>query len=348
MVPTVAGMTAANPYSLSTVPGYNPYLAGVASMSSSPYSLSTSPSYGGSPYGGSPFGYGSFIPDSFAYGYGLQGMASLTKATGEYWKDIQSARMGREAANQMRLDTRRKEIEFEIWREQMRATAPKMAEAERRTELDRARKDPPDTEILSGKSLNVLLKSIQSGKLNTGPTIRVEEDTLKHLNLTGGTSAGNIGMLKDGAKLNWPESLMDSSFDEARRGLNTKLIEAVELLKDRNKLPPALLKDIRGHYKTLSDKLNESADDRSPSQDIEARRFLNQVNSAIRALSDPKVINYFNNTWNAKGRNVSEMVDHMTREGLTFAPAAPGDEAAYRSIYQAMRAFEIGMHLAQN
>jgi len=108
-------------------------------------------------------------------------------------------------------------------------------------------------------------------------------------------------------------------------------------------VPQALLKDIRGDFKALNDKLNESADELSPSQYIEARRFLNQLSAAIKALSDPKVANYFNNTWNARGSNVAELVSHMTKQGLTFAPAAPGDEAAYRAVYDALRTFEAGL-----
>ena len=69
----------------------------------------------------------------------------------------------------------------------------------------------------------------------------------------------------------------------------------------------------------------------------------NQVADAIKSLSNPKAINYFNNTWITKGKNVAELVDHLTREGLTFAPAAPGEEAAYTSLYQSLRAFAAGM-----
>lgn len=57
--------------------------------------------------------------------------------------------------------------------------------------------------------------------------------------------------------------------------------------------------------------------------------------------------NYFNNTWNARGKSVAEMISHLTREGLTFAPAAPGDEAAYRAVYQALRAFDASLQYAQ-
>ena len=44
---------------------------------------------------------------------------------------------------------------------------------------------------------------------------------------------------------------------------------------------------------------------------------------------------------------MAELVANMTREGLTFVPAGPGDEAAYRSLNQSLRAFEGGLHTAE-
>ncbi|MBY0231987.1 MAG: hypothetical protein K2W96_22110, partial [Gemmataceae bacterium] len=71
-----------------------------------------------------------------------------------------------------------------------------------------------------------------------------------------------------------------------------------------------------------------------------------QLKEAITALRDPNVKKHLDNTWNAKGDTVQKLVDHMRKEGLSFNAAAPGDEAAYASLYYALRAFEAGL-LAQ-
>src|SRR5262245_44924813 len=76
----------ANPYALSTVPSFNPYLNTLASMGNSP--LGTS-GYGMSGYGG--YGSSYIYPEGFSYGYALQGLASVTTAQGQYWNDIQKA-----------------------------------------------------------------------------------------------------------------------------------------------------------------------------------------------------------------------------------------------------------------
>jgi len=339
--PSLAG------YGLSTVAGTNPYLGGAASLSTSPYgggySLSTTPGGGAS----SPYGYYppySYIPPTAA---NYMGLASLTQAQGQYWKDISQARITRETSRQMALDTARKTIELERWYEATRPTSNQLRDKELATELDRARKDPPATDVWSGRSLNELLRSIKAtGAINRGPNLPLDDDTLKHINLTTGTS-GNIGMLKDDGRLAWPLPLKEAQFAELQKSLDKNLRRAVADLKGKDPVDSALLNDINKQFKELNDKLGGSTDELSPGQYIEAKRYLNQLSSAIKALQDPKAPNYFNNTWNAKGKNAAELVANMSKEGLMFAPAAPGDEGAYTALYQVLRTFEAGLQMSQ-
>jgi hypothetical protein len=346
---TVPGLL--SPYSISTLAGGGAPLLGGSSLATSPYGggggygLSTNPGMSGS--SPSPYGYSS----SYSYlppeGAALMGLAAMTSAQGKYWGDIQQARLLREQANQLSFETAKKRVEMERWYESIRDTAPKMRERQMATELDRARKDPPATEVWSGRSLNELLRSIQSlGPLNRGPNIALDEDALKSINLSAG-ARGNVGMLRDGGKLSWPLPLQEAQFSEQRDRLAKNLRRAVADLQGKDPAEPALLRDINNDFKALNEKVSASADDLSTGQYIEAKRFLHQLASAVKALSDPKAVNYFNNTWNAKGKTVAELVAHMTKEGLAFAPAASGDEAAYSSLYQSLRAFEAGMQQSQ-
>jgi len=359
VAPTVPAMPisplAGNPYALSTLGGYNPYLGtgglgGTAALDNSPYSLSTTGGSGyGSPYGayGSPYGY----PGSYAgpVGSGLMGQAALTGATGQYLQDVQKARISRETSRQMAMENERRAIELRRWYESTQPTAQQLRDRQIAAVLDHVRKDASDVEINSGTALNVLLQSAQKAgqQINRGPMVPVDEDTLKHINVAGSGAAGNVGMLKDVTNLTWPEGLQNTDYEEARKRLSRNLIQAVTILKDKDPVPATTLKDIRADYKALNDKLNDAADDLSPSQYIESRRFLNQLNQAVRALSDPNVGKFFNNTWAAKGKNVAELISNMSRSGLNFAPAAPGDQSAYKALYLAMRQFEAGLELAK-
>jgi len=342
-IPLMAGGgNPTSPYALSTMGGYNPYFGSGAGMSNSPYSLSTSPGGGqGGGYGG--FGYG-FTPNSLGYGYGLLGIADYTRASGQYWKDIQQARMTQEKVRQEVMETARRRIQFEAWYETMRPTAAKMRDAEMTAELDRARRDPPDVEVQSGRALNTLLSSIQRfGKLDRAASSGLSDEVLKHINLTAGTSSGNVGMLKDVSKIEWPEALLDQGYDEMRKRLTSNLRKAVDSVKDRERPTSAVRKDIDIDFAEMNKKISESADEMPVGQYIDAKRFMNQLASAIKALKDPKVDNYFNNTWTAKGKTVAELVENMTKDGLTFGPAAPGDEPAYKALYIGMRNFETAL-----
>jgi hypothetical protein len=332
--------------------GYNPYLGGGSTLSTSPYgggySLSTTGSPGNSstysPYN-SYGGYGGYqIPTAAA---NLQSVASLTSATGGYWVNIGQARLLREQSRQAALETARKQVEFERWYESMKLKAPEMRARELATDLERARNNPPALDIWSARSLNELLRSVQNagkGALRRGPTISLDEDILRQINVTAdrGTT-GSIAMLKGDGNLNWPEPLTEKQFDDVRKKLDRNLRLAVATLKAKDQITPSTLRDINGDFRALTTLVNESANDLSPGQYIEAKRYLNQLAQAIKSLSNPRAANYFNNVWIAKGKTVAELMDHMTREGLTFAPSAPGEEAAYSSLYQSLRSFEAGI-----
>jgi hypothetical protein len=333
-----------------------------ATLSTSPYgggygsTLSTSP-YGGYSMSTSPYG-GNFANSSYGGGWGsydptgLQGLASYTQAQGNYKIQIMQARLLREQARQANIDTARKQIQFEAWYESMKMTAPKLRDQEMATALDRARKDPPATEIWSGTSLNELLRSIQKvgrNNLKSGPQVDLSDVNLDAVNLTDKTGQGNAGMLKAETKdgklaMYWPSAFETPGFSEPAKQLTQSLSEAVAALKKKEKPASTTLKDVQNNYRILSDKLTATAstDELSPSQYIEAKRYLRQLDQAIKALNDPKASNYFDD-WKAKGRTVSELVDHMMKNGLSFAPATSGDEAAYSALYQALRQFEGGL-----
>jgi hypothetical protein len=216
--------------------------------------------------------------------------------------------------------------------------------ADRGPTLRSAPKDPPKTEVWSGQALNASLRSIiRRGKLNLGPNIPLSHENLKHINLTDGGSKGSVGMLQKIDKVKWPLPLRESRFDKARVRLTRNLRRAVDLLQDKEPLVRAELQDVTSDFEALNTSLYDSADELSPAQYIEAKHFLNRLKLAVAVLSDPQAVNHINNPWNARGNNVAELLSYMIKEGLEFAPAAEGDEAAYTALYQALRDFEAGM-----
>ena len=130
--------------------------------------------------------------------------------------------------------------------------------------------------------------------------------------------------------------MQERQYDEPRKRLVRNLWLASKQLKDRDPPDRATVKDLEADYQALSKDLDAGVGDLSPSQYIEARRFLNDIHSAIRGLSDPKAATYA-----PRGKTVAELVDYMIKNGLKFAPASGRDDyRAYNSLYYDLRAFE--------
>lgn len=347
-----------SPYSLSTVGGYP---AG-STLSTSPYggySLSTVGGGGDfAPLGGGlggGFGGGWGFPNitgDITAGATLQGLGSYTQAYGQYLNSVQQASMTREKVRQERFDTFRKQVEYERWYESMRLTSNQMRNREIAVDLDAARRSATASEIYSGKSLNDLYRSVKNlagrSQLNRGPQIDLTDIDLDHIQVTG-RDGGNVGLLKSERNgslvMNWPAALEAKAFEEWQPELTRNLKEAVAALKKGEAPSKAKLQDIDDLWSKMNAKLNEreTADEMSPSQYIEASRYMKQVKQAISALRSPSAKNYFDDTWKAQGRTVAELMDNMQKNGLEFAPAAKGDESAYAALYQALRAFEGGL-----
>jgi hypothetical protein len=345
----VGGIGITSPYGLSTVAG-NPYLGG--SLGVSPYGvggygLSTMPGNYNAPYQYNPpyFGYRQDPMNGY-----LTGVASVTSATGEYWNQIERARLTREEARRSSFQTERARLELERWYEAQKPKTQDLIDATVRTDLDRARRDAPLTEVIGGKSLNDLLNNVRKlGRLSRGPNITLDEETLKHINLTSPAVSGNVGLLKNDGKITWPLSLQEKQFEDIRTRLARNIEQAVgEIKADKDgKVEPRLLRDIEADRKALDTKVRNSQDELTIGQSLEAQRFMGQLSAAVSALKDPQVKKYFNNTWNAKGKTVAELMENMKNEGLNFGAAGPGDESAYMALYYALREFESGLALAQ-
>ena len=95
---------------------------------------------------------------------------------------------------------------------------------------------------------------------------------------------------------------------------------------------------------TLNRLLRQSSGDLPFGLYTEARTFLNNLTDAITALSQPDVGNYFTGKFALKAKTVPELVEQMSKQGLQFAPATPGDEAAYAALQQALANYDLAIH----
>jgi hypothetical protein len=308
---------------------------------------------GSAAYGAGAYGWGWSGPGTNPYYGYLSGAADVTIADAKYWKIIQEARLVREEANRSYLDTRRKiqeEAAYERaeWLKQYDPLNVKIRDDA--WNLAWARNDPPLPDILSGKALNTLLNHVskQQGRGERGPNVPLNEDLLKGINLSGADTRANAGLLKFDGQLQWPLPLEGSDFADSRENLTKLLQDAVNRAKGNSQVSAGKLKDMKAELGRLNNTLLNNVGEMSPSDYLQAKRFLNLVDDSIKALEDPNAANFFNQNWAAKSRNVAELVKYMSEKGLLFAPAVPGDADAYRALYRALQSFDAGMAIASS
>jgi len=299
--------------------------------------------YGASPYSsgyGNSSGYGT--PNSGSY---LDPAAEEIKAQGQLMVNQQQAFYIREKVRAERIDNKRKAFDEYIYE---RDKTPTVEEERRRLQaqqVQRARNDPPDTEIWSGRALNDLLRDLgrptgnkESAGLGT-QKIPLDQDALKHINLTG--NAGNIALLKNEGRLHWPVGLSGAEFQAERELLTRLAYEAVKQVEFNGQVAANTIRQMSSTATRMQQQLRKEGETLSSAFYIEAKGFLLGIDSAITALQQADVRHHFTGKYALRASTVPELVKFMTEHGLQFAPALPSDRSAYLALHRALANYDM-------
>jgi hypothetical protein len=281
-----------------------------------------------------------YAPPQDSYGGYLEGAASAIKAQGEFKIQEQQVKITKEQANQAKLETRRKSFDQYLYERNKRPTIEDDREKARLERVRRARNKPPLNEIWSGYALNTLLDAIQ--KMHTqriaGPTVPLEPESLQRINVSTGVNEANLGVLKDAGRLRWPLTLRTSPYKTERQRLD-KLASQAYSQASRGSVEADTIMDMSQSVDKLYAKLKRNISKVSANDYIKSKRYLNELEKSVKMLDDPNVGNFATRKWSAQGDNVGALVMNMTQQGLRFASATQGDEAAYTALHSAMVAY---------
>ena len=296
-------------------------------------------------YGGSAgYGYGPTTWRQTPYQGYLNGAANVTTANAQYQLTIQQAKQAREEARRSALQTRRATMEERQYELSQQPTAEELRQKDMQYDLQRARHNPPLSEIWSGAALNDLLRAIKDGQSHglSGPEVPLAPDVVKHINLTAGTTYGGVGLLRDGGKLSWPAVLRKSDFDKERNKINEQIQKAV-MRAHAGEVDVGLLDSIGESLKELQTAIDARVQELSPTQFIQASRYARELKSSYQVLQQTDVAKFFKPNWTAQGSTVGELVKQLTQQGLRFAPATSGDEPYYTSLHRSLVDYDIGI-----
>jgi hypothetical protein len=319
----------ANPY----LAAASPYLGGASLTSTyaNPYSAyDNSSPYSGYGYYESPIG-----------GF-MRGTADIMSAQGRWYKDVQQAMQMKEKFKQEQVNTRRMKFDEYLYEREKTPTAEDDRQRALQQLITRSLNNPPTAEILSGQAPNYVLTDIRrnEAKKANGPAIPLDEDLLRHLNLTPGN--GNPGLLKNDGRITWPRALQSDDYRSERELLNSLAPEAIRQAVN-GRVDPGALKDMNSALAKLRDRLTANINDVTPNDYIEASRFLGYFGDALKILARPDAGDFFGSRFASKGMTVEDLVKYMSDKGLTFAPAVTGDESAYQALHRALVAYDLGV-----
>jgi len=209
-----------------------------------------------------------------------------------------------------------------------------------------AQRRAPLAEIYSGMALNELLDEIATAhsKGQSGPAVVLDATLLRRINV-GPPDGGNFGLLAAGKKLTWPKTLREEKFQGDSAKVEGLLMRArTDLQQDPTKpVSKKVLVDLDGGIKRLVNTLDQEVNDLTPFQYIEARRYLNQVRNTVTALKNPSAGRFVDGTFAAQGKSVAELTHYLRRQGLRFNSAVEGQEEAYRSLFESLKAYHAGL-----
>jgi len=311
-----------NPYTPSIGSGFvNPYTPG-GGIGSSPYTPGGSGAY---PY--------TFIPPE---GYFLKGAADVMNAYGNVLT----------SSEQARLKTIKERFELDLY---IKANTPTYTEIQAKITketLKRIQNTSNVSEIWSGRAPKILLDDLRHkvrGKKISIDPIPLSEEVLKHLNITT-KPGGNLGLLRTEGRFSWPPALGDLLSKDEREQIEKWASRAVNLAANGSD-PGNLVPDLQTALEKARDMLLQKVNEIPTTQYMEAKRFLNDFDSARQALAQKDAVQFFKfQRWASGGKTIQEVVEYMAENGLEFAPAVQGDESAYQALNSALQAYNIAFN----
>jgi hypothetical protein len=295
-----------------------------------------------------PSGPGYYSPypyiESPTHGY-LSGVAEVTTANGQYLSQVQQARLQQTQADSAKLDFYAKLKEQQRYLRSLEPTPEELRQKDIRDGINRSRHNPPPGEIWSGAALNSLLIAIRRDQQSAGvgPEVPLDPQMLRHINLTTGTTSAGAGMLKELRRFQWPLALLDDPYKEGRQKVEALARQAVDQAGS-GQVDAQTQFDLQKAINSLISAVKARVDDMTPTQYVQAMRYLRELNDSIKVLQDPNVSSYFTDKYQATGATVAELIRGLTDRGLTFAPAASGDEQYYTVLHGAMVAYDYALH----
>ncbi len=273
-------------------------------------------------------------------GGALYGASTVMNAYGNVINQQEQARVGRQQYYQEKIKTKRMAFDEMMYE---KANTPSWTEEQEKVQSTIVRRimgQPQPSEVTSGKAANILLPYLQalSGQGIQGPPVPLDPDLMKQINVTA-QGKGNLGLLRNGGALDWPPLLTGT----LQKKIDSQLPMAVKQVV-KGKLDPKLYLQLNTNVKTLQEEWRKKfhKEEIDGGTYLDGKHYLDSLSSAVTMLPQPGTRNLLAANQALQANDVQQLIANMSRGGLKFAPAVPGEEAAYFALQDAMVAYARG------
>ncbi|HUY36212.1 MAG TPA: hypothetical protein VMV69_25975 [Pirellulales bacterium] len=179
---------------------------------------------------------------------------------------------------------------------------------------------------------------------------KLESGDAHHLRLTdGGRRGGELLVFRadtaDVQDTHWPRALRRKEFDDVRGRFERARDRAVRRIRAEGSPGREAEEDLMKATDQLCDAFNETY---QPKQQANSYRefsvysasklFLQSLAASVYRLIETNDARAFDGSYRFEGDSAVDLLHHLTRYGLQFAPPEPGDEGTYRKTFFALRA----------
>ena len=293
---------------------------------------------------GNPFRSTYILPPTYPYTTGsyMTGGSVANPAIDNMQRNFEAAQ--REAARMRDVPANAKTAIYDQWAyEKLGVTGlPGLAKGESQPEaLQKALVGADEAAITSGEALNHIMVAAvaQEGKGAKGVSAFLAPNLLSDVRFGGSPTAEALNVVRSSGKLDIPAAF-DSEPLRAYSGPLERDFAALTapVLLGKSADPSKLVK--------FEATLKQAQDAAAPlvrtlpfEDAIAVRKFLNQLDAAVKTLKTPGAAGFVNPKWATEGTNVEDLVKHMTKHKLLFGAAAAGNEEAYLALHRALSAY---------
>lgn len=195
---------------------------------------------------------------------------------------------------------------------------------------------PDPDQVVSGDALNRLLAEIVrvEAKGAKGPSAFVTPLLMDDLRFAGPPAADLLNLARLGGSPEYPIAFDDPALADMRIDL-AKDFGAVAAVVQTGKSPEAAkVAKLEGTFQKLQNASGAVLKELPFEDAITARRFLNRMANAIKALKAGAATGLIDPKWGEEGLTVAELVKHMTKYKLQFGPAPRGRDESYATMHR--------------